>query len=75
VNQTGSFLLHSFLGARHFFDGGPLLNSSIEIAAADLKRRQPMSKHTFISSELFHRGSNTPLHDKRLVHPSDSTPF
>jgi hypothetical protein len=37
----------------HLFDGGPLFNGFVEIAAADLQHRQSMSKHAFILSESF----------------------
>ena len=48
----------------HLFDSGPLFNGFVEIAAADLKHRQPMPKHTFISSEAFCVVLNAIVYDR-----------
>jgi hypothetical protein len=48
----------------HFFDGGPLFNGFVEIAAADLKHRQPMPKHTFILSMSFCMVLNATVYDR-----------
>jgi hypothetical protein len=37
--SADSLLVHHSFGAMHLFDGGPLFNGFVEIAAADLKPR------------------------------------
>ena len=60
----------------HLFDGGPLFNGLVEIAAVDLKHRQPMPEHPFISSESFWMVSNATMYDRPLdpLHRVDAQP-
>ena len=62
--SVDSLLVHPYLGAMHLFDGGPLFNGFVEIAAADLKHRQPMPKHTFILSKSFCVVPNATVYDR-----------
>jgi len=47
----------------YLFDGRALFNGFVEIAAADLKHRHAMPKHTFISAEPFCMVWNATVND------------
>lgn len=61
--SADSLLAHPLRGSMYLFDGRALFNGFVEIAAADLKHRHAMPKHTFISSEWFCMVSNATVND------------
>jgi hypothetical protein len=59
----------------HLFDGGPLFNRFVRIAATDLKYRQPMPKYMFVTSESFCLVPNTTVYNGSVDRSTASTHF